>query len=352
MTRRLLHSVVLLLVLVGATLPVQPIRAIDISIAPTEVTFPKDDGAHEALTEWWYYTGHIVTESGGEYGFQDVFFKAKRGFASGFAAHMAITDKTNGTFAYDQRVALPKGVAQPTSEGFSYRIGDWSMAGADGADHIEGSAGAFSWSLDLVSTKPAVLHGGDGYTSNESDAESYYYSRTRMSVTGTLTVNGIGEAVTGQGWMDHQWGDFENFSEGGWDWFSVQLDDNREVMVYYIRDGTDVLSLAVGTVVNADGTYTEIDGADVELTVTDEWTSAESGATYPMGWNLAIPSIGLEMSVVPVIQNQELDTRRTTLLTYWEGAVEVTGKDPDGVVTGVGYVELTGYARERDGRVP
>jgi predicted secreted hydrolase len=262
--------------------------AADESAPPVPISLPEDDRPHDAVTEWWYYTGHLETAEGRLFGFEQVIFKGKRGTLSGYAAHVAITDGERQRFTYDQRAVIDDGLIAKPGPGFDLTIGDWSMRGLDGHDALAMTLPGSSYQLELISRKPPVLHGGDGYVRGNSGAESYYYSRTRMSVVGTLTLEGRDSAVTGEAWMDHQWGSFTTFSEGGWDWFSLQLNDNSEVMIYQFRDTAGVPSLGLVTFVDAEGSNDDLSAEDIVVEINDTWTSPHSGATYPMAWNLHI----------------------------------------------------------------
>jgi predicted secreted hydrolase len=156
--------------------------------------------------------------------------------------------------------------------------------------------------------------------------------------------------VTGLSWMDHEFGTNQlTPQQKGWDWFSIQLDNNRELMLYVMRlkDGTfDPTSS--GTMVYADGTWKHLDLSAYSIEKTEEWESPKTGGVYPSGWILRVPGENLELRVTPTVKNQELVTTSIVGVTYWEGSVQVEGNDQGKPVTGAGYVELTGYV----GRVP
>ncbi len=342
----LYRSLVVVLLLVTA-LPVGVSRgeATPESDAPIPVELPRDDGPHDALIEWWYYTGHLTVENGTRYGFEYVVFKGNTGELLGYVSHFAITDSANGVFAYDQRLRLGEQATPQPETGFDFTVGEWSMAGSDGNDRLFAEMEGFAIDLTLVSTKPAVLHDGDGYIDYGSGEASYYYSRTRMDVSGTIIVGDETiQVVSGEAWFDHQWGDFTTFQDGGWDWFSLQLDDQTELMLYVITtvDGTTLI--VDGSIVDADGGLTVLSDGDFLITPLDEWTSPHTGVTYPSGWEVTIPSIDLVLTVTPTLLDQELDTRATTGVIYWEGEVIVTGTRAGKAIGGLGYVELTGYA--------
>ncbi|MDQ3168418.1 MAG: hypothetical protein M3P94_07195 [Chloroflexota bacterium] len=309
--------------------------------APDPITFPEDDGPHEAAVEWWYYTGHLFADDGRRFGFEQVVFKGERSGTVGYASHVAITDAAAGTFTYDQRLAGPE-TSVPGS-GFNLVIGDWAMRGEGGADRLRLTLPGYVMAISLTATKSPVLHDGDGYIDYGNGQASYYYSRTRMAVEGILDVGGESLPVTGEAWMDHQWGDFDTFSGGGWDWYSVQLDDRSDLMLYLINapDGTPII--VDGSLVAADGTLTILDGDDFTVAATGEWTSEATGITYPSGWDISVPAEDLILTLSPTLRDQELDTTDTTGVIYWEGEVTVAGERAGAAIAGLGYVELTGY---------
>ncbi len=306
------------------------------------IDLPRDEAPHRDLTEWWYYTGHLEAE-GKEYGFELVTFQVVRGaIPVTYISHFAITDVGRGRFAYDQKQASG---AQPQPEqGFRVGAGGWEMSGLGGRDRLRASMEGYSIDLVLTATKPPVLHDGDGILSLGPAGDTYYYSRTRMSVEGMLTDHGKRLPVTGQAWMDHQWGNFITVAGGGWDWYSAQLDDGSEVTVSVLRDAEGKEILTYGTYVGPDGTTEDLREEGFEVIPTAQWKSPRTGTTYPANWRLKVPRKQLDLRITPVLPDQELDTRRTTGVVYWEGAVRVTGTRAGNPVAGKGYVELTGYA--------
>jgi predicted secreted hydrolase len=350
--QRVIRVVACLLLVVAGAIDVGRADAADEAAPPTPISFPHDDGPHQVMTEWWYFSGHLETATGQRYGFEQVTFKARRGLLSGFAAHVAITDSAHMRFAYDQRAVLDNGKISRQGDGFDVRIGDWSMRGADGAAELEMAMSGYAYALILTAQTPPVLQGGDGYVRTKAGAESYYYSWPRLAVSGMLSVDGVAVAVSGEAWMDHQWGDFTAFSVAGWNWFAVQLADDTALMIFQMRDRDDSVSLLVATYVRRDGSAIDLTEDDVRVATESHWTSTDSSATYPAIWSIQLPSERLDLTLTPTMPDQELDTRASTRLTYWEGQVTVCGTRHGAAISGRGYVELTGYTRARDGAVP
>jgi predicted secreted hydrolase len=320
------------------------------------VRFPQDEAAHRNLTEWWYYTGHMnaVTPDGKahHYGFELVFFQALRSdLPPVYASHFAISDVTRGQFHFDQRrltepnAIIPNGTS---TSGINVSVGDWSVQGVNGLDHLAAEMTNYAMHITLQGLKPPTLHNGNGLiTYGLGGGYSYYYSRTRMDLTGTLVDHNQALQVTGEAWMDHQWGNFLTLGGGGWDWFSVQLNNNTEMMLYLIRDATGkIISTYVGYI-GSNANDHLLPASALQMTVLDHWQSSVSGANYPSGWRVQIndPHLHATLTLTPELKNQELATYQSTGNSYWEGAVSIQGQSAGGPVKGEGYVELTGYGR-------
>jgi predicted secreted hydrolase len=314
-----------------------------VSDAPVPLTFPRDDGAHDTNVEWWYFTGHLFTEDGDRYGFEYVTFRARNGDLEGYVSHFAITDNARREFHVDQRLRGAPGVAGDVAP-LDLDLDGWTMRGGNGQFALAANMSGYAMRLDAAATKPAALHGGDGYIDYGNGTASYYYSWTRMAVTGALDLGQGWRQVSGEAWMDHQWGDFATYQEGGWDWFSVQLEDGTDAMLYLIRDADGDPLRVDGSIVDPDGELSVLGEGDFVISADGEWTSAETGTTYPSGWTITIPDYELAMEVTPSLPDQELDTRATTGVIYWEGEAVVAATLKGKPVAGYGYVELTGYA--------
>lgn len=333
----------LVLLIASAPLPALGQATPVASNAPVPIAFPRDDGRHDTSIEWWYFTGHLQTAAGERYGFEYVVFRARPGSAEGYVSHFAITDHPRGQFAYDQRILGAKGAAGDRAA-LDLTLDGWTMRGENGRFALAVTMPGYAIDLDVVTTKPAALHDGDGYIDYGNGTASYYYSWTRLAVSGTLDTGSGPVAVTGSAWMDHQWGNFATYQSGGWDWFAIQLADDTDVMLYLIRGPNGEPLRVDGTIVAPDGEASFLHQGDFTVTPQGEWTSPATGTTYPSGWAIDIPAHNLQLDVTPVMRDQELDTRRTTGVIYWEGEVDVVGSRDDAAVRGDGYVELTGYA--------
>ena len=332
-----------------------------------ELVLPRDHASHPGhKLEWWYYTGNLDARDGRRFGYQLTFFRigVNRQPASPstwalrdlFMTHLAVTDVAGQRFHFVERLNR-SGPEWAGASSSTYRVwnDDWE-ASLDGRRHrLRAAEGAIGLDLTLEESRPPALHGERGY-SRKGAAEgnaSYYYSLTRMTTRGTLRVNGQSIPVTGDSWMDHEFG--TSFLEGGtrgWDWFSLQLEDGRDLMLYRFRnaDGT-IDPHSSGTIVEANGSTTGLAAADFSLDAGRMWTSEATGGRYPVEWRVRIPSLRLDLTVAAAVDQQELHMGGTTGVHYWEGAIDVKGTSPGGPVRGRGYLEMTGYAGRTMGEV-
>jgi predicted secreted hydrolase len=327
---------------------------------------PADHGPHfEFQTEWWYYTGNVAGGNGRRYGFQLTFFR--RGLTPGpppgdglatnqvYFAHFAVTDVAGRRHVGVERFARGAGgLAGARGEPFSVWLEDWR---ADAVSEDGGTvrlvardaSSGLSLDLELRAEKPLVAHGDRGHSpkSDEPGNASYYVGYTRMAALGRIGAGGAERDVAGEAWFDHEWSTSAlGAGAVGWDWFSLQLDDGRELMHFQVRrEEGGIEPVSGGTLVEGDGSTRRLAGHDVAIGVRGLWTSPETGASYPALWRLAVPAAGLDLLVEPVISAQEMRTS----FVYWEGAVRVSGRAGDRPVAGQGYVELTGSARSMQG---
>lgn len=331
------------------------------------VTLPRDLAAHkDAQTEWWYYTGHAETTSGREFGFELVFFKRRTDLDSFsivplrilgnpyYFAHFAITDIADRKFRYSHRKSANGILDAPAAMSESHyhlRLGDWSIREAGGSHILRSTIGDdLLFEATLTPQKAVVLNGRNGVSFKDDGEASRYFSYTRMDLEGDLTLGTSVEHFTGSAWMDREFGTWKpTENQKGWDWFSIQLDNETELMCYQLRNSKGELSpFSSGTFVEADGSHAGLSSGDFSIEVLDTWKSPNSGAEYPSRWLVKVPSRKLELEIAPVLRDQELDTRGTTMIVYWEGSCRVMGTADGREIRGRAYVELVGYDRSHD----
>jgi len=328
------------------------------ALAPRRFRFPEDHGAHpDYKHEWWYLTGQVTGNDGSRFGYQFTLFRRalsavpeKRASAWAtnqvYLAHFAVSDISNQQFQSDERYA--RGALQlagVTSQPFRAWLEDWSLSSTKTTCpdcfntllHVK--AKGIDLELSLRNQRAPVLHGDHGL-SHKSDTPgnaSYYYSYPRLVTEGRLSISGRAYAVTGSSWFDHEWSTSALEPEQtGWDWFSLQLSDQSELMLFRLRHRDPGQSRLSGTYVDNQGAR-KLD--NFSLVVKDHWHSPHTGVRYPRSWQIDIPALRSRLLVTPWLADQEMNMS----FRYWEGAVKITGRQGGRQVSGNGYMELTGY---------
>lgn len=303
--------------------------------------------------QWWYFTGHLFDKAGREFGFELTFFSVnvqQKSFSSRFGvnnlyiSHFSVTDVAEKRFLFHERIDSGAfGFAGAESEQLHVWVTENSLKGTLNGMYLKASGNNFSADLRLIPVKPIILNGEGGYSRKSEQSPliaSLYFSCPRLKTEGTLELNDTLYHVKGKSWFDREISTkslAEN--QSGWDWFSIQLDDDTELMLYLLRnnDGsTDGFSS--GTFIRADGTYRHLRRDDFKITVLSHFLSGQTGARYPSQWIIEIPSEHHRLLITPLLENQEIIAYRSTGNHYWEGTCSVGGTG-----TGRAYVEMTGY---------
>jgi predicted secreted hydrolase len=334
-------------------------------------SFPADHRSHPGYrNEWWYFTGILASPGSGgapprRLGYQVTFFRVgitpeRREGASAWRAsdvlmgHAALVDLATGERVFSEVLyrAVPMLAAfgsapdpvLATSLGPPGTARRWELRlDGDGFDlDVSDRARGLAIRLALRPERPPVLQGPGGL-SRKSSAEGYaslYYSLTRLATEGEVELGGVHLPVRGESWMDKEFGSSHLApDQAGWDWLALRLADGRDLMLYLLRGRDGATSFASGTVVGAGGRPRYLSAADFRVEVTGRWRSPATGARYPAGWTVEVPSERLALRVEPEVPDQE--NRGGSAPYYWEGAVRVTAAD--GSPAGEGFVELTGY---------
>jgi predicted secreted hydrolase len=332
---------------------------------PREWHFPEDFGPHpDYQTEWWYYTGNLESEEGRRFGYQLTIFRRallpevdrverESDWATDqiYMGHFAISDFSAGEhYAFERFSRGAAGLAGAQSEPYQVWLEDWQIGQLeDGRYQLTAEQEGIALDLMMEDLKSPILHGDQGYSQKGpgSGNASYYYSQTRLSTSGTVTTRDGSYQVSGFSWKDHEFST-SALSEGqvGWDWFSIQLNDGSELMVFQIRrDDGSIDPYSSGTWISPDGEAITVSKDEFVIQVEDTWRSPNSGGEYPSQWRLEIPGQDLQLEIKPYMADQEMNVS----YNYWEGAVQIEGTSGGIEIAGSGYVEMTGYAGSFEG---
>ena len=352
-----------ILVVVSLILAVNPIAAQYRLASPDyHYEFPRDNFNHpDFQTEWWYYTGNLKAADGHEFGFELTFFreglnrnveKASDWSASdAYLAHLALSDISDGKFYHRERLnRAGPGIAGASAETGRIWNGNWQILWNGSRQDLQAISDQFNLHLRLESQKQPVIHGLDG-VSQKSAGEgqaSHYISLTHLAVSGDIDLNETKFPVTGTAWMDHEFFTQPLDAEQvGWDWLSLQFDDNSELMLFRIRrKGGSIDPFSSGTYVDAAGKTTHLTQKDFTLRPLGEtWASDSNRAVYPIHWQVSVPSLKVNVDITTRLKQQELAGKTVLSPSYWEGAIRIAGTRNALPLAGVGYLEMSGYDR-------
>ena len=318
-----------------------------------DIRFPHDEGSHPLFrTEWWYITGWIQRERRDPAGFQVTFFRARPEInetnPSAFTpreiviAHAALSDARRGSLLHDQKIARAAlGLAGAAEGRMRVWLDDWSLTQETAAYRARIPARDLVIDFDFTPTQPPLLQGDAGVSRKgpKPESASFYYSIPQLRVTGTLTAGDTRSPVSGSAWLDHEWSStYMDERASGWDWIGINFDDGGALMAFRMRDRKGGKFWAGGAHRSKSGNRRVFGPDEVEFTGTQTWRSPRTGATYPVRWQVTAGD--LQISIEPLMSDQEHDTRASVGTVYWEGAVRAV---QNGKTVGRGYLELTGY---------
>ncbi|MGI9286557.1 MAG: lipocalin-like domain-containing protein [Pseudomonadales bacterium] len=331
---------------------------------PRTLRFPRDHGIHpDYKNEWWYFTGNVQSNAGREFGFQFTLFRSAltpetkesdSAWSSPqiFLAHVALSDIESGELLHSERFSRGAlGLAGVQHAPFRIWLNDWQVSSLapicskcfDNALSVK--TDKFSLHLRLSNAKKRVLQGNEGHSAKSATPgnASYYYSYTRLKAQGEISLADKHIKVSGESWFDHEWSTSAlETDQAGWDWFSLQLSNQSEMMLYRVRHKHDQTKNHLrGSLIAADGKVRQLGQGDFQIRATSTWTSPISGVRYPSSWELRVPSVRARLTVRPKMPDQEMRLS----FRYWEGAVNVSGGMAGMPVSGNGYAELAGYGQ-------
>jgi predicted secreted hydrolase len=330
--------------------------------------FPHDHFNHpDFQTEWWYYTGNVRSADGHRFGFELTFFR--QGVARStwnalpwdvrdlYLAHLALSDLDGGRFYQKERTnRAGPGIAGASETEARVWNGNWQIQWRGDDQELQAVDERFALHFTLHSAKPPVTHGQNGVSQKAEGPgrASHYISLTRLITAGQIDLNGVRSDITGTTWMDHEFFTSQLANDQiGWDWLSLQLDDDTELMLFHIRrhDGS-IDPHSSGTFIKPDGHTLHLSTKDFTLEPAGStWASPATGAVYPLHWKISVPAQKIDLNATTSLPTQEVAGKGRVIPTYWEGAIRLSGQKESKKISGVGYLEMTGYDHPLSGHL-
>jgi geranylgeranyl pyrophosphate synthase/predicted secreted hydrolase len=366
-------------------------------------TGPIDLALHDpphksSTTEWWYMNSHVTTVDGRQLSFFAAFFRIVKGrneqtraLEYAHSCTWAISDADGHTYHSESRVdasaprmglerikrgqgskdpRLNRAMTEVLERG-SVPQPDRAFEGevfvAERGLHLDYAGARFdklddgTYHLQLAGCdvifhpeKQPIRHGDDGLVKGHGGEDMFYYFIPRCRVTGSVIIGGARVPIaTGQGWYDHEFGGPSGEPKGeakgehlpqvdiAWNWIAVQLDDGSEVSAYELvraDDGTPMYRWAI--MIGPDGKRTQC--SSMELTPGRSWRSTRTFYDYPIDWALQVPDFQCALSVEAAFADQEFITC-ISKPAFWEGRCRVSGTLAGKPVSGLAYLERSGF---------
>lgn len=322
------------------TFPYQP--------AGSRISFPKDEGRHASEPiEWWYTAGHLVSASGKTYSYMLTYFYYPASSFDGFRI-MNLTDDATGTFYQDTKPLNYSGLSEDhlDIQANVYHEGDESWSNKRDANNhlipfeytINSASPGVAFHFIYETVKRPLIPGTDGYLEEGLSNYTYYYSQTGNAVSGTLTLNGVTEAVTGTSWIDRQYGNFNPLTGEKYEWFLLQLSNGMDINLWNIFTvnntipGNDKYRI-LSAYVNDSTQYTSSDFTIERLGFN---RMPDSQACYSNKWRLTSEKNKIDLTITSKNKQSEV----TWPFRFFEGATNISGTVNGKAVTGIGFSEL------------
>lgn len=317
-----------------------------------QFSFPKDHGAHyDYPAEWWYFTGHLEDNSKRTFGFELTFFRigVNRGEKKSlytannlYISHFAITDDKNKKFYHKSKFERELGKRTFAKNNKLYvKINSWKAEMNGKTIKLVANSKNFSLALELKNTKPVILNGDNGYSQkgNEEHEASYYMTLSDLKGSGEIKVENKYYKVKASAWMDHEVLSFKaNDKKKTWDWFAIKLDNNEELMFFYLKEEGKISKFSSGTYIKQNGEIEKLKFEDFKIEYLDFFKSEKTNKKYPVAFNVKIPKLSIDLNISATVKDQELNSSYTR--SYWEGRCLVSAIVKDKKIGGKAYVEI------------
>ena len=362
-------------------------------------------------TEWWYVNCHFETADGQKLSIFAAFFRMAQGrdkvtkeIEYAHSVTWAVSDANGKVYHADSRVdkRSPKIGLERIKQGYDLKdprlnralievlkkgrtpvpdrmfksdvfVGETRLElDFDGARFEKQGDGSYCLSLfnprihagcDIVfyPEKPPIRHGDNGVVKEIKGQEGFYYFIPRCGLTGTVTLNGVTQPiVSGSGWYDHNFGvhisdptpqkksnkGINSTHDTAWNWAGIQLDNGSEITAFSIVNcATNEVSDQWLIVIDPNGR--RIFYSDMKFEPICWWRSMRTFSDYPTCWKLEVPEAEINLTIKACFDDQEFITF-ISKPAFWEGRCDVNGTVHGKQISGLAYVERSGFESIKD----
>jgi hypothetical protein len=249
---------------------------------------------------------------------------------------VSVTDENTGWYKSYQ-VPVAKNAYTWSTEGLNIKMPGLTWTGDARKMSVQVTTPWGALDLDLRSNGQVLNYAGTGEW-DMLGARQYEFALPSLRTTGTLTVQGKTRKVSGESWLDRQWGELPLGASNHWTWMNLSLSNGDKVAIWDAAGDKKENSWA--TVLHPDGSYELAAVEPLADGASEYWNSPNSGQTYPTRWRVEIPSLKADLTVrLTGTKAQELGEGRQSRL---EGTARTTGTYEGKRVTGWNYVEMVG----------
>ena len=315
------------------------------------IGFPADEGFHfNEDIEWIYINGHVTGKfTGNDYSFVLAYFYYPAFGYDGFRI-FNISNETTKQF-YDE--SLPCNYVSIAEDslniiadvGFSsVHTEEWiTLTDSEGKMkpfqyHINAISQTGSIDIDCNTLKRPLIVADSGFLYQGAEGYTYYYSQTMIDISGEITLNSVEDSISGKGWIDHQFGNFNPNNNEEYEWFCIQLDNGMDLNIWNIftEDNKipETLAYRICSVyVNDSSSFTTFN-FDIERL---EFAYTQDGEKcYSQKWHIIADTFDIDILVSALNSNSEV----ALPFRFFEGGTMIEGTVKGQQVEGKGFAEL------------
>lgn len=313
------------------------------------ISFPADEGRHPGEpVEWWYTTGHLTGETSGRtYSYMLSYFYSPVSAFDGFRI-LNVSDDGSGEFFSDTKALVYTVLATDSlnieaellygATEYWYNRTDYAGNALPFSYVLSAEGDNASLQLDYDANKPPLVLADSGLLDQGPEAYTYYYSLTGNDVSGSISFDGFTENVSGDGWIDRQYGTI-NPSEGlEYEWFSIQLSNGMDINMnnIFTTDNSLPGTLDYRLMCVYVDENTQFTGSSFQVDRLAYEYTPDSLRCYSTRWRLTSGFHGIDLIISVLNPAYEVSLP----FRFYEGPVSISGTVDGASVEGKGFAEL------------